>query len=38
LSVTLANEKAMSMERSPFKTLGSMIGYVTDIVREAERA
>lgn len=36
LSVTLANEKAMSMERSPFKTLGSMIGYVTDVVREAE--
>jgi acyl carrier protein len=36
LSVTLANEKAMSMGRSPFKTLGSMIGYVTEIVREAE--
>lgn len=27
LSVTLANEKAMSSERSPFKTLGSMIDY-----------
>jgi acyl carrier protein len=37
LSVTLANEKAMSMERSPFKTLGSMIDYVTDVVREAQK-
>jgi hypothetical protein len=36
LSVTLANEKAMSMEHSPFKTLGSMIGYVTDVVTEAQ--
>jgi len=36
LSVTLANEKAMSMEHSPFKTLGSMIGYVTDVVAEAQ--
>jgi hypothetical protein len=35
LSVTLANEKAMSMERSPFKTLGSLIGYVIDVVGEA---
>jgi hypothetical protein len=35
LSVTLANEKAMSMERSPFKTLGSMIDYVADVVGQA---
>jgi hypothetical protein len=35
LTVTLANEKAMSMEHSPFKTLGSMIGYATDVVTEA---
>lgn len=35
LSVTLANEKAMSMERSPFKTLGTMIDYVVDVVGEA---
>ena len=35
LSVTLANEKAMSMERSPFRTLDSMIDYVADVVREA---
>jgi hypothetical protein len=34
LSVTLANEKAMSMERSPFRTLDSLIGYVFDVVRE----
>ncbi len=37
LSVTLANEKAMSMERSPFKTLGSMIAYVIDVVGEAQK-
>jgi hypothetical protein len=36
LSVTLANEKAMSMERSPFRTLDSMIGYVFDVVRESQ--
>ncbi len=36
LSVTLANEKAMSMERSPFRTLDSMIGYVLDVVRESQ--
>jgi hypothetical protein len=37
LSVTLANEKAMSMERSPFKTLGSLIDYVVELVAEARR-
>jgi hypothetical protein len=36
LSLTLANEKAMSMERSPFRTLDSMIGYVLDLVRESQ--
>lgn len=35
LSVTLANEKAMSMQRSPFRTLGSLIDYVTSVVDEA---
>jgi acyl carrier protein len=37
LAVTLANEKAMSMERSPFKTLGSLIAYVIDVVAEARK-
>jgi acyl carrier protein len=36
LSVTLANEKAMSMERSPFRTLGTIIDYVTAVVSEAQ--
>jgi len=35
LSLTLANEKALSLERSPFKSLGSMIHYVFDVVEEA---
>ena len=37
LSVTLANEKAMSSERSPFRTLDSMIDYVTDVVGQAAK-
>jgi acyl carrier protein len=37
LSVTLANEKAMSMERSPFKTLGSLIDYAAVVVQEAQK-
>jgi acyl carrier protein len=36
LSVTLASEKAMSMERSPFRTLGSIIDYVAAVVSEAQ--
>ena len=32
ISVTLANEKAMSMERSPFRTLSTFIDYVRDVV------
>ena len=31
LSVTLATEKAMSMEHSPFRTLDSMIAYVCEV-------
>ena len=36
LAVTLANEKAMSMERSPFRTMASMVAYVEDVVGNAE--
>ena len=32
LSVTIANEKAMSLEHSPFRTLGSLIDYVHELV------
>ena len=38
LSVTLANEKAMSMKRSPFLTLESLIDYLGTVVEEAETA
>jgi acyl carrier protein len=38
VSVTLANEKAMSMERSPFLTLESLTDYLTTMVGEAETA
>ncbi len=36
VAVTLANEKALSMAHSPFKSLGSMIDYVFDIVSETD--
>ena len=36
LSVTFANEKAMSMERSPFRTLDSLIEYAVVLVDEAQ--
>ena len=38
VSVTLANEKAMSMERSPFLTLESLIDYLGVVVEEARTA
>lgn len=38
VSVTLANEKAMSMERSPFLTLESLIDYLAVVVEEARTA
>ena len=37
LSVTLANDKAMSMQRSPFATLDSLIDYLVDVVEEAQQ-
>ena len=37
LTVTLANEKAMSMERSPFRTLDSMIDYIMGLVGEEQK-
>jgi acyl carrier protein len=35
LSMTLADDKAMSMERSPFKTLATLIDYVQSRVQAA---
>ena len=35
LSMTLADDKAMSMERSPFKTLATLIEYVQSRVQAA---
>jgi acyl carrier protein len=36
--VTLADEKAMSMKRSPFTTLDSLIDYLIVVVEEAQTA
>ena len=35
LSVTLADEKAMSMEHSPFRTLATLIDYLKGVVEAA---
>jgi hypothetical protein len=35
ISLTLADEKAMSMERSPFRTLATFVDYVTVVVGAA---
>ena len=35
ISVTLADEKAMSMERSPFRTLATFVDYVRSVVEAA---
>lgn len=38
LSVTLANDRAMSMQRSPFSTLGSLTDYLVEVVEEARKS
>jgi acyl carrier protein len=35
VSVTLANDKAMSMERSPFRTLATLVEYVEGVMAAA---
>ncbi len=35
ISLTLADEKAMSRHRSPFKTVGSLLSYVLALMEEA---
>lgn len=37
VSVTLANEKALSMQRSPFRTLDSLTEYAAVVVEEARK-
>lgn len=34
-SITLADERAMSQEKSPFRTIGSLAGYVNTLVTQA---
>ena len=33
-SITLANEKAMSLEQSPFRNVGSLCDYIISILKE----
>lgn len=35
VSITIVSEKAMSQERSPFRTIGSLVDWVDGLVREA---
>jgi acyl carrier protein len=34
LTITLADEKAMSRKTSPFRTVGSLIAYVSELLEE----
>lgn len=36
--VVLANERAMSQRRSPFLTLGTLAGYITELLNESKEA
>lgn len=36
VEITIANAKAMSQKNSPFKTVGSLADYVTELVKEAK--
>jgi acyl carrier protein len=35
ISLTLADEKAMSQERSPFRTIGSLADYIEMLIEES---
>ena len=35
-SITLADERAFSMERSPFRTLGSLVDYVGTLLSDGQ--
>lgn len=34
LSITLADDRAMSQSQSPFRTIGSLAGYIVQLVEE----
>lgn len=36
VEITIANAKAMSQKNSPFKTVGSLADYVTELVKEVK--
>lgn len=36
ISITIANEKAMSRKNSPFKTVQSLADYIKELVEEAQ--
>jgi D-alanine--poly(phosphoribitol) ligase subunit 2 len=36
VSLTLADEKAMSMRHSPFRTVGSLADYIEDLLKKRE--
>lgn len=36
VSITIVSEKAMSQERSPFRTIGSLVDWVEQLVCEAD--
>ena len=36
ISITIANEQAMSQKNSPFKTIGTLTEYVTELVQAAK--
>ena len=36
LAVSLVDERAMSREKSPFRTVGSLAGYVEEVVRASK--
>ena len=38
MPVTLANERAMSMKKNPFRSVKSLIEYTTDLLREEANA
>ena len=38
LSITIADERAMSQERSPFRTIGSLTDYVLVLIKEQQGA
>lgn len=34
LEIIIANEKAMSRKRSPFRTVGSLVNYTTELIEQ----